>query len=66
MKPDWKDSPEWAKYLAQDQDGLWWWYESKPIISYDAWVPVDGDEFEEAELLYGDSWKETLQEKPIV
>ena len=30
MKPDWKDAPEWARYLAMDKDGTWWWYEIKP------------------------------------
>jgi hypothetical protein len=30
MKPDWKDAPEWAKFLAQDCDGRWHWFEAKP------------------------------------
>lgn len=30
MKPDWKDAPEWAKFLAEDADGTWWWYEAEP------------------------------------
>lgn len=29
-KPSWNDAPEWAKYLAQDRAGSWWWYEEKP------------------------------------
>jgi hypothetical protein len=29
-KPDWKDAPEWARWLAMDGDGSWWWYEQKP------------------------------------
>lgn len=32
-KPGWGDAPAWAKYLAQDQDGGWYWYESRPTIS---------------------------------
>lgn len=30
MKPDWKDAPEWAQWLARDPDGEWWWHEGKP------------------------------------
>lgn len=30
MKPDWKDAPEWANYLAQDNSGAWFWYEGEP------------------------------------
>jgi len=29
-KPDWGDAPEWANYLAMDDDYTWWWYEKKP------------------------------------
>lgn len=34
-KPDWKDAPEWAVWLAQDEDGLWWWHEQKPWQGYE-------------------------------
>lgn len=37
MKPDWKDAPEWAKYLAMDSDGWWYWYENEPVKSYGGW-----------------------------
>lgn len=30
MKPDWKDAPEWANWLALDDDGDWVWHESRP------------------------------------
>lgn len=30
MKPDWNDAPDWAKYLACDRNGEWWWFEFKP------------------------------------
>lgn len=26
MKPDWKDAPEWAGWLAMDSDGKWFFY----------------------------------------
>lgn len=31
MKPEWKDSPEWAKYLTWDKEG-WRWWESEPEL----------------------------------
>jgi hypothetical protein len=30
-KPDWKDAPEWANWLAQDSNGSWYWYQIKPV-----------------------------------
>ena len=30
-KPSWKDVPEWAEWLAQDRDGEWWVYNTKPL-----------------------------------
>lgn len=30
MKPDWKDAPEWARYLAMTETGAWFWFENKP------------------------------------
>ncbi len=30
MKPDWKDAPEWAQWLAVDPDGSWFWFEKEP------------------------------------
>lgn len=32
MKPDWKDAPEWAQWLAMDGDGRWVWYDRKPFF----------------------------------
>jgi len=33
MKPDWKDAPEWANWLAMDDDGEWYWYEIEPFLA---------------------------------
>ena len=30
MKPDWDSAPEWAEYMAIDEDGSWWWFEKEP------------------------------------
>jgi hypothetical protein len=31
MIPHWDDSPYWARYLAQDANGDWYWFENEPI-----------------------------------
>jgi hypothetical protein len=33
MKPDWKDAPTGARWLAQDSDGSWGWHSSKPFVN---------------------------------
>lgn len=40
MKPDWKDAPEWANWLAMDTSGKWFWHENKPDLCGDAvwWI----------------------------
>lgn len=30
MKPNWEFAPTWAKWLAQDHCGHWYWYEDEP------------------------------------
>lgn len=38
MKPDWKDAPEWAQWLAMDSDGYWYWYSHEPYVITEGWV----------------------------
>ena len=44
MKPDWKDAPEWANWLAMDGDRMWYWYEDEPCIRNidDTWIAQKG------------------------
>lgn len=47
MKPDWKDAPEWAKWLALDPSGCWYWYEAEP--EWDTrWENIKGSLYEYA------------------
>lgn len=62
MKPDWKDAPEWAQWLAMDKNGQWYWYELKPLRAITEWVPQSDSLMVRA--VCGDDWKETLQERP--
>ena len=61
MKPDWKDAPEWANYLAMDEDGQWFWYENRPKLDSLEWL--DCTRFQPASGT-GTSWKDSLEKRP--
>jgi hypothetical protein len=61
MKPDWKDAPEWANWLAMDADGKWFWHEYEPRLRQRDW-----DSFG-AISLAGDTnshWEEAISCRP--
>ena len=37
MKPSWDDAPEWAKFVAMDFDGEWYWHETRPTYCKGEW-----------------------------
>jgi hypothetical protein len=61
-KPLWRDSPSWARYLAMDKDGSWFWYANKPTHVGTQWWPVEGDY--RPYVTVGD-WCDTLEERPV-
>lgn len=66
MKPDWKDAPEWAKYLSMDEDGEWYWFENKPAIFGDLWRThheSDGKYCRSTDVSRV-NWKESLEPRP--
>ncbi len=64
-KPDWKDAPEWAKWLAQDGNGSWWFYEVKVTHNGDSFVnpACRGNEKAAVGKVIGD-WRKTLERRP--
>jgi hypothetical protein len=62
MKPDWKDAPEWAQYLAMDESGSWWWFEYEPMQAKRIWGMGAGFRCERA-VAHVD-WKNTLEKRP--
>jgi hypothetical protein len=43
-KPDWSEAPEWAKWLAQDKDGDWYWWQDEPVVLREPfWMPNADD-----------------------
>lgn len=61
MKPDWKDAPEWAKWLAMDEDGVWCWFESEPELESTFWVT--DDKYQDASEPVN-KWKDSLEARP--
>lgn len=61
MKPNWKDAPEWAEWMAMDSDLSWYWYEDAPWRSSfkDEWA-CEGRH----ERAYSDSWKTSKEPRP--
>lgn len=68
-KPDWKDAPEWAEWLAQDLSGTWVWFSgARPYPSRSMWRPTsDGLGFKytrAGEDYMNMDWMETLERRP--
>jgi len=62
MKPDWKDAPEWANWLAMDKDGCWEWYEVEPIKLGDCYFPKHGDARNAGKC--SEFWEKSLEKRP--
>lgn len=64
-KPSWKDVPEWAEWLAQDEDGRWFSYADKPSFGRASWcIEGTGDnELVGSGELLGD-WRDTIEKRP--
>lgn len=65
--PDWADAPADWHWLAQDEDGRWFWYGVKPVPSIGGGVWRAPSR---AQLLAGKSepnaeWLHTLMERPL-
>ncbi len=60
MKPDWKDAPEWANWMAMDCDGEWYWYADVPLAGCFYWM--GGGKFIHAGD--GPNWPDSLTGRP--
>lgn len=67
-KPDWKDAPEWAQWLAMDEDGSWYWYAGKPFIILRYWEchSDSNTEWTGSTPNYPVPWQGTLESRPFV
>lgn len=62
MKPDWKEAPEWANWLAQDSDGKWW-HEYEPDYNRSTGYWVSEGQMDNAFPIYLVA-RETLEKRP--
>lgn len=63
MKPSWSEAPSWAMWLAQNDDGQWWWYENKPEVCHSmGYHCAESGRSEEA--TYEEDWDDTLEARP--
>lgn len=60
MKPDWKDAPEWAQYVAMDSNRVWYWYEKEPLQKRSYWEISNGLS---QEILKFVDWTKTLEKR---
>jgi hypothetical protein len=61
-KPDWKDAPNWANYLAQDEDGSWWFFLNEPKQLQTSWNN-DGL-YSLMSNVKNHNWRKTLESRP--
>lgn len=61
-KPSWKNAPEWAEWLAQDEDGEWKWLAGLPGKYVDGWKAVKIKGCCKGLVLGG--WRDTLEKRP--
>lgn len=69
-KPSWKDAPDWAGWLAQDEDGVWYWHQNEPgqngedVNNCRYWLSHgESDIADGGGELLGD-WHDTLEKRP--
>ena len=65
-RPSWEGAPEWAQWLAQDEDGEWYWFEQKPTKGDSCWAKPDAmlALAESGIRPSGHDWRDTLEPRP--
>lgn len=53
-----------AQWIAQDEDGVWWWYTSRPLIMRGEWRIRDGDISYVSMGMVGDAVKDLIKPEP--
>lgn len=68
-KPSWKEAPEWAQWLGQDEDGVWYWHGEEPnskgedVNGCCYWMSRGLSDISCRGELLGD-WRDTLEKRP--
>lgn len=61
MKPDWDTAPAWARWVAMDRSGQWYWYETCPTDHDEVWD--NGGKSIEVSRAAIPRWRDTLQSR---
>ena len=64
MKPEWKDAPEWAKWLVRDRNGTWCFCEEKPVADKGMGVWDVNNRYHEIPHNPVINWQDTLEQRP--
>jgi len=59
-KPQWKDAPDWANFMAQDENGRWFWYSERPLSRVDRWIVSLSGRLKAVPVI---NWEDSLQER---
>ena len=63
-KPEWRNAPDWAEWMAQDEDGQWGWYENEPPLGSWSWI-WEGGEWADCNFDgRSDDWTASLEPRP--
>ncbi|GGU79506.1 hypothetical protein GCM10009504_40510 [Pseudomonas laurentiana] len=64
-KPDWKDAPQWAEWLARDSFGEWYWFQAFPDCRQVLWLAdYDTEHTLAGKSASGVDWKDSLEKRP--
>ena len=63
MKPSWSDAPEWANWLAMDENNKWFWFKGEPVIMM-KWGYWNTDEEFEYAGINDSGWQDSLEQRP--
>lgn len=69
--PDWSESPKWVLWMAQDKDGVWFGYDSKPDLLKNEWGREGAGFFDRCGKCIllergsvSEKWTESLESRP--
>lgn len=62
-RPLWSQAPFWARYLARDMNGKWWWFQNEPTLFNGKWLN-NGGSVRDAVPVCPPTFETTLEERP--
>lgn len=61
-KPDWKDAPPWANFLAMNENGKWYWFTKRPTDLSTGWAAGGPASY----AGHTSTWRQTLETRPKI